>query len=111
MSAINLNMQDNVMKSAYVSQIQDRSVDVARADHQAQSAFHEELTRQANEVVENVQEADQEEINEKNEKEKQREGKKKRRRRNPEEGEEKQADGWTMGPDDDGKPHVINIIA
>lgn len=111
MSAVNFNMTDSIIKSALVQQIQDRDVDIARSSQQAQQAFQAELARQAEEVVENVMETEQNGVDEDSENETGG-GKKKKRRRSPNEPEDDDpAQGWTMGPDDDGRPHTINIIA
>lgn len=110
MSAINQNMQENIIKSSLVQVIQDRDVDIARSSQQAHEAFQQELSRRSREVVHEVEEADQNGVDEDPEKERQGKGRKGKRRM-PQEPEDELLKGWTMGPDDDGKPHTINIIA
>lgn len=106
-----LSISEQAVKATYVSQIQDRHVDIDRASNQAQLAFNEELARKAEEVVEETEEAGQQIIREDEEKGHSQQ-EKKRRRRNPDEPEEDELlEDWPMGPDDDGKPHSLNIIA
>ena len=106
-----LSIPEQAVKASYVSQIQDRHVDIERSSDQAHLAFNEELARKAEEVVEETEEVEQQIIRDDEEKGHSQKDKK-RRRKNPEEPEGDQlTEDWPMGPDDDGKPHAINVIA
>lgn len=112
MSAINLNMQDNVVKSSLVQQIQERDTDINRSSNQMHDAFAKEMARKSHEVVTEVEHTENHGINADNEGDEGRGGKqKKQHRRNPDDPDDPLMEGWSMGPDDDGKPHSINIIA
>lgn len=111
MSAINQNMQETIVKSSLVQQIQERDTDIARSSHQMQEAFAKELERKSHESVNEVEHVEQDGVNADAEKEGGGQKGKKRRRRNPDDPDDPLLEGWSMGPDDDGKPHTINIIA
>ena len=103
---------DQAMKASYISQIQDRSVDIQRSSTQAHVAFNEELTRKAEEVVKETEETENNGIRNDQERKKQQEEQHKRRRRRPEEPEQDEIlEDWPMGPDNDGQQHSLNIIA
>ncbi len=103
---------EQAMKATYVSQIQDRSVDIQRANAQAQTAFNEEFARRAEEVVEETEEVENNGIRNDQEGQKQEQEQKKQRRRRPNDPDlDDITDDWPMGPDDDGQIHKLNIIA
>ena len=101
---------DTPLKAPLVQQIQERDADIVRSTQQSQQAFAEEMARRGNEAVRETGETDQNGIDE--DPERQQNGGKKKKRSPHYPGEEEDVSkGWTMGPDDDGKPHRINIIA
>lgn len=111
MSAINnLNMQDTVVKSSLVQSVQERDGDVGRAHNQAAQAFQEEVARRAEEAVQTVMQPEQQGIQQRQGG--QQGGGQGRKRRPGAEAspEDKAKDGWSMGADDDGLPHAINIV-
>lgn len=110
-SAINQNMQENIVKSSLVQQIQERDTDIARSSQQMQEAFTKELDRKSHEVVSEVKHVEQDGVNPDADKEGSGKNGGKRKRRNPDDPDDPMMEGWSMGPDDDGKPHTINIIA
>lgn len=102
---------DQAMKASFISQIQDRSVDIERSSAQAHNAFNEELARRAEEVVEETEQAENNGIKDDDERGHEQK-QQKRRRRHPEEPEgDELLEDWPMGPNDDGQPHSLNIIA
>lgn len=102
---------DQAMKASFISQIQDRSVDIVRSSAQAHHAFIEELSRRAEEVVEETEKSENKEIRD-NDERSQDQKQKKRRRRHPDEPESDELlEDWPMGPNDDGHVHKLNIIA
>lgn len=101
---------DNPLKAPLVQQMQERDNDIVRSSQQSQQAFAEELARRGNEAVRETGETDQNGVDE--DPERQQSGKKKKRTPGHYATDEDEVTkGWTMGPDDDGKPHRINIIA
>ena len=111
MSAINnLNMQDTVVKSSLVQSVQERDGDVNRAHTQAAQAFQDEVARRAEEAVQTVMQPEQEGIRQRQGGQQQGGGQGGRRRKEDASPEEKAKDGWSMGADNDGQPHVINIV-
>lgn len=112
MSAINnLNMQDTVVKSSLVQSVQERDGDVGRAHNQAAQAFQEEVARRAEEAVQTVMQPEQQGIQQRQGGQQQGGGQGRKRRPGEDASpEEKAKDGWSMGADDDGQPHTINIV-
>ncbi len=103
---------DQAMKASYISQIQDRAVDIERSSAQAHTAFNEEFARKAEEVVKQTESADNHGIREDEEKQEQQQEQRRRHRRRPEEPDQDEIlEDWPMGPDNDGHPHHLNIIA
>ncbi len=72
-----LNLQDGVVKSPLVQQIQGRAAEVARTQDASHVAFNDELARQADEVVLQTNQAENDGIRDKEE----REGRQRRRRK------------------------------
>ncbi len=57
-----VNMQDGVVKSPLVQQVQQRGADLSRVQQSTQVPFNQELARQADEVVLQTAEAENEGI-------------------------------------------------
>ena len=79
-----LNLQDGVVKSSLVQQVQSRAAEVARTQDSSNVVFNNELARQADEVVLQTNQAENDGIRQKEE----REGRQRRRRRKQQLGEE-----------------------
>jgi hypothetical protein len=62
-----LNLQDGIVKSSLVQQVQERAADLVRSDQAARVNFHQELARQAEEVIAETPQAEHEAIREEEE--------------------------------------------
>lgn len=109
MSAIiDFNSQIIANNSTLAPIIFERGTDVTRSQQQAAQAFSEELARQAEETVEEVNKTEQAGIRGDADK---KNGKQQQHKNRQRTAEEEKKDGWAMGADDDGETHIINIIA
>lgn len=100
---------DSVLKAPFVQQIQERDTDIVRSAQQSQHAFQEEMARRGSEVVRETGETDQNGVDE--DPERDHSGGRKKKRKHPGQPEDEQTDNRLLSPTDDGKPHMINIIA
>ncbi len=105
-----INMQDNVIKSSLVQQVQSRGGDIAKAAEMAQNLFKDELARQADETVKETPQTENGVIHDDQEREQG--GKPPRRRRQRRHGEESEDESTEQGdgtpPSPDG-PHRIDL--
>lgn len=107
------NIQDGIIKSSLVQQIQDRGNDIARAAEAARVGQHAEEARQASEFVAATQEAENHGIRQ--EQERKRQERRRRQKRSPSETDSEDESPKPPPPQPrithgaDGRPH-INIV-
>ena len=87
-----LNIQDGVVKSALVQQIQARAGEMARVQDVSQVAFDDEMARKADETVEELNQGENEAIQEEEERGEQQQRRRRRRRHDADEPEEEAED-------------------
>jgi len=101
-----LNLQDGIVKSPLVQQMQERPGEVARMQDASQLAFNEEITRQADETVAQLNQAEHEAIRADQERG---QGQGRRRRRRPERQDAEAEPQNQSPPPAIGGPHRIDI--
>ena len=89
-------IQETLVKTHLVQQVQSRGTEQTRAQEQAQTQFHRDLAREADEVVLSMTRAEESAINENDEDREKGEGR--RRRRNRPDEEEAEPEGGETAP-------------
>ena len=86
------NIQDTLVKTHLVQQVQSRDADVVRAREQIQPQLQRELAREADEVVLSMTRAEEGEIREEDENREKGEGRKRRKSSDGEDGDDGEGD-------------------